>query len=113
MNLQELKVKDTRPDTRSPVLRSSLRYDMCVAHMHTELAFAVRDPEYVLVITYWSYADALVQTILTLPRIMLGVCPWEHYSSCYIGKDGNAASVQEDGIVHILLVSFFWVSEGR
>ena len=56
----------------------------------------MRDPEHVLVITYWSYADALVQTY-TLPylRIMLGVMP--EGSSIHIvtlEKDGNEDPVQ-------------------
>ena len=62
----------------------------------------MRDPENVLVITYWSYADALVQTY-TLPylRIMLGVLPaGSTIHLITLEKDGDAASVHEDGIVH-------------
>ncbi|MBP6311351.1 MAG: glycosyltransferase [Flavobacteriales bacterium] len=62
----------------------------------------MRDPEHVLVITYWSYADALVQTY-TLPylRIMLDVLPpGSSIHLVTLEKDGNVEPVQDAGIVH-------------
>lgn len=62
----------------------------------------MRRPEHVLVITYWSYSDALVQTY-TLPylHIMLAVLPEGSVIHLVtLEKDINETVVDEPGLVH-------------